>query len=376
MLARWMRLTLLWLLAMVLTGCGGAVDSEGSQGTTGPGEATGSTEGSGEEGETLADFFGWGSDDPEQATAEMREQEEQIQESIRQCMAEEGFEYIPVKQPEGSFVSVDISAEEYAAKQGFGISTWVGNEEAFTGPEVEFVDPNQELVEAMSEGEREAYYAALYGSEEEQREASTFEIDPETGEEIQMMEGFGVGCQGEASEAVYGGQDDPYVELGPELEAMYERIQADPRIVGLNGEWASCMSGKGYQYESQEQMYEAVYEDFQKRLEEIVGPNGGYVDPFEGWTQDEIEAFFEEKTEEEIEAFFEQAQNQEPEYDKTALAALQQEEIALAVAAAECQEGFEEVYSEVSAEYEGEFIAANRDKLEEIKASQRAGSDG
>ena len=39
------------------------------------------------------------------------------------------------------------------------------------------------------------------------------------------------------------------------------------------------------------------------------------------------------------------------------------------MAAAECQGDWEEVYTEVSAEYESEFIAANRATLDEIKSS-------
>ncbi|MDH4118246.1 MAG: hypothetical protein OEW30_12735 [Acidimicrobiia bacterium] len=354
------------VLALVMTACGGGA---GTGESSEPDGTSATTVGAAESGElTLADFFG-GSDDPAEAEARYREQEADIQERIRVCMAEEGFDYIPVEPPEGSFY-VGESQEEYAAKRGFGITTWVGNEEEFSGPEVEWTDPNQETVDAMSESEQEAYYEALHGSEEENRAREQTEIDPESGEEVTYVEGFGAGCYGEAQEAVYGNQEDLWTELGPELEAMYERMQADPRIDELNKTWSECMAGKGYDYESQEKMYEAVYEDFQTRLDAIVGPNGGYVDPFEGWTEEEISAFFEEKTEDEINAFFEQANNTEPDYDKEALAALQQEEIDLAVAAAECSTDFEEVFAEVSKEYEAEFIEANRSQLEEIKASQ------
>jgi hypothetical protein len=118
-------------------------------------------------------------------------------------------------------------------------------------------------------------------------------------------------------------------------------------------------------------MYETVYEDLQARFEEIVGPNGGYADPFADWTPEEIDAFFQEKTQEEIDAFFAAAESEaSANVDQDALAALQQEEIDMAVAAYECQGDYYEVYQEISEEYEADFIAANREALEQIREAQ------
>lgn len=327
--------------------------------------------------ETMADFFGYGTDDPEAAEAEFRDQEARVQEATRQCMAEAGFEYQPMVQPEGSFTMVDdMDEEERVRTQGFGITTWYGNEETTNttvGGE-EWVDPNQEMLDAMSESEMEAWYAALYGTEEEQMEGSKTEVDPETGEEYTVMEGYGAGCQGEASAAEYGDQSkgqDLWEELNPAMDAMYQQVQADPRIVELDQEWSACMAGAGFEYESMTKMQETMYEDFQARFEEIVGPDGGYADPFADWTQEEIDAFFEEKTQEEIDAFFAEAENAtRDDIDMEALAALQQEEIDLAVADFECRGDYWEVYQGVSEEYEADFIAENREILEQIRDAQ------
>jgi hypothetical protein len=359
---------------VLLAACGGGNPAANDETATDATDATTTTAAPSQSdgAESLADFFGYGGDDPDAAQAQWQEQEAQIQEAIRVCMVELGFEYVPVLQPEGAFFYDDSGPEEYAARYGFGISTWVGNEDAFAGPADDWEDPNRAIVEAMSESERDAYYAALYGTEEEQQADMTVEVDPETGEEMYISEGFGFGCQGRAYEELYGsqsGQNALWEELGPDLEAMYERMQADPRIQEVNAEWSSCMADNGYEYESQETLYEDVFEVFQARLDEIVGPNGGYVDPFEGWTEDEINAFFEEKSEDEINAFFETA-NQQVDYDEEALAALQEEEIALAVAAAQCSKDFEDLYLEVSAEYEAEFIAGHRQQLEAIRDAQ------
>jgi hypothetical protein len=366
---RW--ITLIVLLLVAACGGGGAADPE----ATGTDEEA--TEESSSEGETMADFFGYGTEDPEAQEAEYREQEARIQESIRQCMAEAGFEYQPVLPPEGSFmVGEEWDEEEYVRTQGFGITTWYGNEELNEpGPEVEWIDPNQEMLEGMSESESTAWYEALYGTPEQQEEGSKTVVDPETGEEYMEMTGYGPGCSGEAYEAEYGSMEDTnalWEELQTEMDAMYQQVQADPRIVELDQEWAACMAERGFEYESMTAMQESIYPDFQARFEEIVGPNGGYADPFEGWTQEEIDAFFEEKSQEEIDAFFASAQAEsEQSIDMEALGALQQEEIDLALADFECRGDYYEVYQEVSAEYEGDFIAENRAILEEIRAAEQ-----
>lgn len=353
------------ILALLVVGCG----EPGAGG--GGGDADAPTSG---EPETLGDFFGWGNEDPAAAEARWREEEARIQELIRVCMAEEGFEYLPVVPPDDAYViSGPEDEEERVRTEGFGITTWYGNEEQFD-PGVEWHDPNQEIIEAMTDSEIDAYYAALHGTEEEQMEDATVEIDPETGEEMVMYEGFGAGCYGEASEEVYGSQNASnalWEELSPELEAMYERVQADPRIVELDTQWVACMAEAGFEFESRNKMHETIYDDFQKRVDEIVGVNGGYGDPFVGWTQDEIDAFFEEKTDDEINAFFEQAQAEaQADIDQEALTALQQEEIQLATADFECGQDHLEAWTEVSRDYETEFIAAHRQQLEQIRDAE------
>ena len=363
----------IFLAVALFTACGvGGGNTEAT--TDQPAEPETDTTTDGGDDDSLADFFGYGDDDPEGAQARYREEEAERQELIRTCMAEEGFDYTPVTPPEDSFqVWGPEDEEERVRTQGFGVTTWYGNEDQFDQG-VEWEDPNQEMIDAMSESEQTAYYEALWGSEEEQMEGATTEVDPETGEEYQVFEGWGAGCEGEASEAVYGDQssaDELWQELSPEMDAMYERIQADPRVVEFEETWAACIAEAGFGYESREDMYNEVYEDFQARFDEIVGPNGGYVDPFEGWTEEEIQAFFDEKTQDEIDAFFEEAQSVTDEnIDQEALAALQQEEIDLAVADWECGQGFDDLYQEVSADYEAEFIAENRDLLEQIREAQ------
>lgn len=378
----------IWLvvLGLVLAGCGGSggASDEGTDTTTArSNQETGDTEdgsaedsegGAGGEPQTLAEFFGW-VDDPATAEADFREQEARIQESIRRCMAEQGFEYQPILPPADSFQTFTSEDHaEWVRKHGFGITTWFGNEDENVEA-AEWVDPNQEMLESMSESERQAWEEALYGSEEERAGQMETIVDEATGETIEVMRGYGAGCQGEAYEAEYGSADAVqglWEELDPALEEMYQRVEADPRIVELNEKWAECMAGAGYDgYTVRNEMFEAVYEDFQARFDELVGPNGGFGDPFEGWTGDEIDAFFEESTQEEVDALFEDARQEAMEnVDMEAVRALQQEEIDLAVTDVECAEGWDDTYREVSQEYEADFIAENRGILEQIREAQ------
>jgi hypothetical protein len=328
------------------------------------------------EGETLASFMGW---DEADAEGRWREQEAEVQERIRTCMAEQGFEYTPVDHAEGSVILYDAEEEdeeERIREQGFGITTWYGKEaEAFEEPVDEAMeDPNWERVEAMTESERQAYFEALHGSEEEQLEHATTEYDPETGEETGLVyESFGAGCEGAAHEAVYGRNTELWEELGPAFDALQERVEADPRIIERNEEWSQCMAAAGYLYATPQEMHDAVYEEFQQRLDDILGPDGGWSDPFEGWSEAEIEAFFDEKTEDEIEAFFRQAEQEHSEtVDSEALSELQAEEIALALADYECRDGdaFWALYQQVSEEYEADFIDENRELLERVRDAE------
>lgn len=351
------------LLAVLLAACGG-----GTAPGTEPEETTATTTATtSAEPESLADFFGWPTgDDPDAAQAQYEEQERKVQELVRSCMADEGFEWVPFipPQPEGSFA---FDEEEYVSKQGFGITTWYGNEEQFSTPAVEITDPNQAIVEAMSESEREAYYEVLYGPPDQ----GTPQVDPETGETYYVNEGFGAGCYGQAQEEIYGNQNLMWEELGPAFEEMYTRIQADVRVVEANQGWSSCMAGKGYEYESSEKLYEEVYQDFQARFDAIVGPNGGYADPFAGWTQEQIEAFVAGKSEEELNAFYLEAQEQaQSNIDQEALESLQQEEIEVAIANYECSGPLREVMESLTEEYEAEFIATHRQELETIREAQ------
>lgn len=284
--------------------------------------------------ETLADFLGLPfsplsgpPDDPEA----VREQFTRIEESIQQCMADQGFEYQPEIPPDSAFTP-ELSEEERVRTYGFGITTWYGREDESHELD-EWVDPNQEMVEALSDSDRYAWIEALEG-------------------------------------CVYGWSveiEEIWVrEIADAFDATWEQFHADPRLVEADREWAACMTEAGYEFADRDAMDEFIWESheaggsFDYRLQQIVG------DPFQGWTNEEIDAFFEEATEEEIDAFFAETQALD-QAGQAALEALQQEEIDLALADFGCRGDYLEVDEAVYREYEVEFIAEHREVLERIR---------
>ncbi|MCB2412675.1 hypothetical protein LGT39_07440 [Demequina sp. TTPB684] len=342
------------LAVVLLAGCGGGDTEEGTE----DGESI-----------TIAGLLGASTGEDTDWAA----QEAQVQEAIAQCMQLEGWEYIPVEQPDGVYEYSEEDELERIKREGLGIAyyTLYQGTDDFVDPYQDWVDPNQEYMESLTEAEREAYYESLYGTEEEQMADSTTEVDPETGEEYTISYGYGAGCQGEAYAEVQG--DDPtqspdYWEAAEKYYTeLQERTEADPRIIEANEKWTSCMSDAGFEYKDQNDFWETSYMDLQTRHDEILGDDF-YKDPFEGWSEEEINTFFEESTQEEIDALFGGPPELTSE-QRTALEALLEEEIGIAVANHECSIPQQETLGKVYAEIEEQYALEHEDELKALAAT-------
>lgn len=379
------RMAVIVVLAVLATACGGgSEETEPVPGATGDtiadtASADGVTDGApvattateddqGENGddkgegepETLEDFLGFSFDDQEANAAFAADMERRVQESIALCMAQEGFEYIPAVRPQDS-VFFAFDQEEYARERGFGITTWYGEEDLFLSGDGDWVDPNAEIVAALSESESEAYHEVLYGMD------AFGEIGSGDIESVGAL--WGSGCNGKAYEEVFGAMTAVFAELGPQLEELEQRVEADPRFRDAEDKWAACMADRGFPYDSQETMYEQVAEEFSRRLEEIVGMESATFALFSAMSEEQIQEFSEGRSEEEIADLFDQTRREAMAgVDQEALEALQQEERELAVASFECGEEMNETVGEVLREYEGDFVKENRDVLERLRS--------
>ena len=140
------------------------------------------------------------------------------------------------------------------------------------------MDPNAEIVESLSESEGDAYYEVLYG-------VDPFGESDGSGEIEAIGDLWGGGCNGEAYGEVFGAMNQVFTELGPQLEELNQRVEADPRFREAEEAWAGCMAERGFPYDSQETMFEQVNEEFSRRLEEIVGAENVAFDPFAGMSR-------------------------------------------------------------------------------------------
>ncbi len=373
-MTRWLVPAILLLAALAMAACGGGStspdDGEPEADVTAASTAPENGEDPGSPAATLEEFFGWGDGyDP----AAERDRQRQVEEVVAGCMAEFGWEYRPVDYGEAEFFDPfgDLTEQERAARFGYGATTFILDDpwSDVEQPAQEFVDPNQEYVDSLTEIEREQYYEDLYGVWEEPA------LDPETGEYVdEQVNEFDPdnGCYNRAHTEIYGNFEEndefDYEEIFEAFDRLEQQISADPRMVEAENAWSSCMADKGFSYDSPREPPEYFYqaaEVFWRKMEEA------YVDPFAGWSEEEIQEFFETTTPEEQEDFFNQF-NQGPQFDEATTAeirALSEEEIRTAVADHECQAPLKEIQDEVRTEFESRFIQENLEQLTEYKNS-------
>jgi hypothetical protein len=285
--------------------------------------------------------------DEDRANAESMRMEELVAE----CMAREGFEYIPVDWSQGGMViseddDIPWGTLEFAEQWGYGITTnpWEDQQPVDPEPGQEFVDPNQAIIEAMSPTEQEAYYAALYGT-----------FDWSTVDEGEVVEPSWeeLGCSGWAQhevwgDNVWGGDENEWSDLMDEMQRMWEAIEDDPRVTEAHAAWASCMADAGYSGlakvgDAEQSFYDRVNPIWENAYADIP-PDAG---------------------EEEWRAAEEEVQRQ--------LAALTEEEIATAVADYKCREssGYDKKYQEANLAAQQRFYDEHKEELEAYAAAER-----
>lgn len=302
------------------------------------------------------DDFGPGNEE------EFEAQEREIQELTVDCMVALGFEYQPIEQSGGfSFdpyaeLDVEWGTREFAEQYGLGMSTFFEQEQEMFASDGgdEFVDPNQDYVESLSDSERDAYYLALYGESPEIDESLSDE------EMNEIFEDFvPTGCESEARAEVYGpgffgggAQSDAMQEFNDLQQDLYERIEADPRVVEAQSEWQACMSEAGHDFSDEQDMWESLNE----RMNEVYESQS-----FPG--QDLTEAEFEAMSEDELEALY----STPPEFDRELLDEIQAFEIDVAVANFDCGAGSMRLRFEVQRELETDFVEQHADLIDEVR---------
>ncbi|HEY3140702.1 MAG TPA: hypothetical protein VGJ86_06215 [Acidimicrobiales bacterium] len=281
---------------------------------------------------------------------EMADQERRLEQRVADCMQQQGFEYTPVES-NWSGVSAEADSgpwslppEEFAEKYGYGMFTMdpVADEDTVD-------DPNQERVDAMSDAERAAYEAALWGS-----------YDENTGELI----GDGEGCQSTAWAEENGGDPnveenggDPNVEesefndLWEEMDALYEGVNTDSRVADEARKWSDCMADTDHpDLEVPDDAPQLVNDRYQELLPpELRTPDdelseGGPALALPGGERDDSLGLAPDD-----------------------LRDLKAYEIEVAAADLECRGDYDDVHYDVQVELEKQFIEDHRDELDRYR---------
>lgn len=292
-------------------------------------------------------------------TERVAQEQQLIQLEIQRCMQQQGFDYTPEATGEGLrlFAGAEaqgLSEAEYAATEGFGITTRF---DAIFDGEIDLTDDepsaNDVHLDTLSEGEVDAWQFALRG-EQPERNAQGQLIDPETGEVVQGG-GRGApagGCQGDAQVEVRG-DFSVLDELEDEFALLEERIDADPRISEIRSDWTSCMRDLGFAYETVDEARADFQQQFRPLLVSFFSGSAAAGQGQGGQRGAALQALADQGLTDEQEA---------------ELQAVQDLEIAAAVASLECAGDTDAEVEAITARYEAEFVDANRATLDRISS--------
>ncbi|HSE10825.1 MAG TPA: hypothetical protein VLB29_19335 [Nocardioidaceae bacterium] len=181
---------------------------------------------------------------------------EQTQAQIAECMADAGFEYVPVdvKTIEAAQARVRMdpgyTRRSYKEKWGLAVTTRYDDPVRDTG-----LGPNLEIWQSLPEADQEAYSRTLWG--DESNDDFVFAFDEED------FSGTG-GCTRDAVAKVF----TPAQLKGTYVNPKDVLVESDPRIIEAENNWTECMRDAGYDYEDDQ---DEIIEDFQERLEALVG---------------------------------------------------------------------------------------------------------
>lgn len=303
-----------------------------------------------------------GIDFGEEFEVERIEADRKVQEEIAVCMRAEGFDYVPQDPSapgfyDGGFgdrVDADGLREgtvEWTDKYGFGFST-LAFSQVQVGPDLVGYDdehratdlsPNAEFVANLSPEERDAYRAALSGTEE----------DYENADPADLLNGLG--CSGAAVEK-YGlnfneRQFGLWEEFGDELSELADLAATHPTVVTAEREVSGCVVEQGFEMIDAQTAGASI----KVSLQPVYDAANSLV-----------------RTEEELAAGV--PATEFPGDVKALLAEIQRNEIDHAMAIFECGGGatgsYNDAFTGVRDQMQENFIEENRDRLDAFILSQ------
>jgi len=223
------------ILVLALAACGGGSDSGSSETPQATPAGTASEEVGREE---------FGMTDEQLVTAI-----EDVESLIASCMADAGFEYIPIdpitfQDAMSSLGSVaGLSDEEFVTQYGYGYTTLPPVQQFGAGEE------NTAIFNDLSPADQVAYERTLWGDNSNLTFVYMLENED--------LEGAG-GCTLEAIQQVLSEE-----QLNPNFLNPFDAlVYQDPRYIDAVAKWSDCMRDAGYDYESPEDAEDQLIERF------------------------------------------------------------------------------------------------------------------
>jgi hypothetical protein len=267
--------------------------------------------------QTLDEFMGVDADAEQQGFLDLQAR---IGELTVECMSDQGLEYAVREGDPGSRppLGEGLSDDDFMLRYGYGVFTGVLDEARWNTeypPEEQGADPD-----------------TLYGEFTDDVEAYMVVLDECTD---QIERDLGRPEPG-VREALVASIDEAWSPLESELEGVQRLIEGDSRLAEVEEAWSACMSDKGYDFDTDEDIeshLEAKLDDFEASI------NTGTLVLTTDLERD--------------------------------IQPLIDEELAIAAADLVCRPELDRIRLELQRQYEGLFIDEHRAQLEEIRALEQ-----
>jgi hypothetical protein len=180
---------------------------------------------------------------------------ERTQALMAECMKRAGFEYVPVdvatieRAQASNRREPGLTDRQYHERWGYSISTRFDDPVRTIG-----LGPNVQLMEGLSDADREAYEFTLLGPARDSDFAFTLDDEDfsSTG-----------GCTREAVAQVF----TPEQLEGTYVNPKDVLVEQDPRIIEAQNNWTTCMHEKGYNYKDDQ---DVIMEEYEERLDALL----------------------------------------------------------------------------------------------------------
>jgi hypothetical protein len=181
---------------------------------------------------------------------------EKTQALIAKCMADAGFEYVPVDVQTVEAAQARVRRDPgdtrvgYKEKWGLGVTTRFDHPVRDIG-----LGPNLKIWKGLPERDQEAYSHTLWGDDPSADFVWTFD------EEDFSPTG---GCTRKAVAQVF----TPAQLKGTYVNPKDVLVDSDPRIIEALHNWSMCMRARGYDYKRDQ---DEIIDEYGERLDQLVG---------------------------------------------------------------------------------------------------------